>query len=170
MFWYVCSLLQHEIAVVPILWVLYAFAQAVSLPEFPSPSLAHLTPITPFRISLRTVFSRKLALSFTQNEFATHHWAQKVLPYIPLLLHFYHYSSYPPLSALCRDHLFHLCVQETQPHQKWLREISLASIVIQQIYLLRLSYILDTLGYMANKYRPWPRGTYGQAEDRQSSG
>lgn len=83
-----CSLLQHEIAVVPMLSMLYAFAQAVSLPGFPSPSLAHQTPVTPFRICLHAIFSRKLALSFTQNEFATHRGAQKVLPYIPLLLHF----------------------------------------------------------------------------------
>lgn len=135
-----CSLLQHEIAVVPMLSMLYAFAQAVSLPGFRllllliKLLLHHLeSAYTPSSLGSLLFPSPRMSLPPTME--------LRKYSHISLYYYiFYHYFSSPPLSTLCRDHLFHLCVQETQPHQKWLREIILASIVIQQIFIEALLY------------------------------
>lgn len=59
------SLLQHQIALVPIPSMLYAFAQVVSAWSLPL-LLAQLTPVKPFRISSDITFSRKPSLPLIQ--------------------------------------------------------------------------------------------------------
>lgn len=154
-----CSLLQCQIAVLSMLHSSLRSSLCLG-----SSSLAHLTPVKPFIISLHTIFLRKPSTLLTQIEFAALQWTQNVLPHVLLLL------PLLPLSFLSacehlegQNHLFHLCVQETGLHQKWLKAIIiLTSTVMQQTFVKVLLHAWH--GKQAETLTTWSLWT--STEDR----
>lgn len=151
-----CSLLQCPIAVLSMLHSSLRSSLCLG-----SSSLAHLTPVKPFSISLHTIFLRKPSTLLTQIEFAPSSELRMYSHMSSSCYLYYRYPSYQPVSTLRVRTTFFIFVYKRLGFIKsgWKQSSSWQAQLCNR-HLLRFSYMLD----MANKQRPWPHGACGQAQ------